>query len=152
MSAGSYAIAREGVTPVAGNVLLALISGADEAYRVTEVSVGGEATSSTVNRMVVRRSTTNGSTATAQTPAELAILGPASVIDGATTFMTEPTTAAAPGLWTYALNVFGGVVRWVAAPGQEIYGYGNTAGNNEVSLESSSGTGVISCQVLYEEY
>lgn len=146
-----YVIAREGVIPVAGAVLLALTSQANEICRVNEVSVGGEATSSTVNRMAVRRSTTVGSTATTQTPARMSPSAQATIIQGATTFTTEPTTAAAPAIWTYALNVFGGVVRWVAAPGQELWIEGATAGNSEISLESSAGTGTISCQVVFEE-
>lgn len=146
-----YVISREGATPTAGNVLLALVTDANEIARVTEIAIGGEATSSTVNRMVVRRSTTNGTTPTAQTPAKFSYTSQATIIAANTTFTGEPTTAALPGLWTFALNVFGGVVRWVAAPGQELYIEGATAGASEISLESSSGTGVVSCQIIFEE-
>lgn len=147
----NYAVAREGATPVAGNVLLCLTSQADEVGKVNEVSVGGEATSSTVNRMTVRRSTTVGSTATTQTPSRMTPTSQATIIRGATTFTTEPTTAAAPAIWSYALNVFGGVVRWVAAPGQELLIVGATAASSEISLESSSGTGLITTQIIFEE-
>lgn len=146
-----YVIAREGVTPVAGAMLLSLTTGLQEIARINEVSIGGEATSSTVNRMAVRRSTTNLITPTAQTPAKMSSTSPAAYTDAATTAATEPVTAAAPAIWTYALNVFGAVVRWVAAPGQELLIQGATAGNNEASLESSSGTGLHSCQMVFEE-
>lgn len=147
----AYVVAREGVTPTAGNMLLSLTTGLEEIARVNEVHVGGEATSSTVNRMAVRRSTTNLVTPTAQTPAKMSPTSPAAYTSGATTAGTEPVTAAAPAIWTYALNVFGGIIRWVAAPGQELYVMGATAGSNEVSLESSSGTGALSCQMVFEE-
>lgn len=147
----SYAAAREGATPVAGDVLLALTTAVDELARVSEVSVGGEATASAVNRMAVRRSTTNGVTPTAQTPSKMSPTSPASYTSGATTFTTQPVTAAAPAIWTYALNVFGGVVRWVAAPGQELIIEGATVGSSEISLESSSGTGLLSCQIVHED-
>ena len=146
-----YIIAREGVTPVAGDMLLSLTTGLQEIARTNEVSIGGEATTSTVNRMAIRRSTSNLTSPTAQTPAKVSSTSPAAYTDAATTATGQPTTAAAPAIWTYALNVFGGVVRWVAAPGQELLVQGATAGNNEYSLESSSGTGAISCQMIFEE-
>lgn len=147
----SYMTAREGVTPVAGDVLLALTTGLEELSRITEVSVEGEATATAVNRMAVRRSTTNGVTPTAQTPSKGTPMSQAAYTSGATTFGTQPTTAAAPALWSYALNVHGGIVRWVASPYQELYLIGATAGNNEASLESSAGTGVVTCQIVHEE-
>lgn len=146
-----YAIAREGATPVAGAMLLGITTGLQEIAQVNEVSIGGEATTSTVNRMAIRRSTTNLTTPTAQTPSKMSTTSPAAYSDCATTATGEPTTAAAPAIWTYALNVFGGVIRWVAAPGQALLVQGATAGNNELTLESASGTGVISCQMLFEE-
>ena len=132
-------------------MLLSLTTGLQEIARANEISIGGEATSSTVNRFAVRRSTTNLTTPTAQTPAKMSSTSPAAYTDAATTATGEPTTAAAPAIWTYALNVFGGVIRWVAAPGQELLVQGATAGSNEYTLESSSGTGVISTQIVFEE-
>lgn len=146
-----YVIAREGATPVAGNMLLSLTTGLQEIAQATEVSIGGEATASTVNRMAIRRSSTNLTTPTAQTPAKMSTTSPAAYTDAATTATGEPTTVAAPAIWTYALNVFGGVIRWAAAPGQALLAQGATAGNNEYTLESSSGAGVISCQIVFEE-
>lgn len=146
-----YQVAREGATPVAGNMLLGLTTGLQEIALVGEVSVGGEATASSVNRMVVRRSTTNLTTPTAQTPSKASSTSPAAYTDAATTATGEPTTAAAPGIWTYAGNMFGGTWRWQAAPGQQLLIQGATAGNNEITLESSSGTGLLSCQMVFEE-
>jgi hypothetical protein len=146
-----YAIAREGATPVAGNVLLALTTGLEEICRWGQITVQGEASTSTVNRMVVRRSTTNGTTPTAQTPSKLSPTSPAAYTSAATTVSGEPTTAALPGIWTRAFNAFGGIIQWTAAPGQELWNMGATAGSNESSLESSSGTGLISAEVVFEE-
>lgn len=148
----SYIANREGATPVAGNVLLALTTGADEATTISEIAITGEATASAVNRMAVRRSTTNGTTPTAQTPARLSPIQQAAYTSVATTFTgSEPTTAAAPALWAYAINAFGALLRWIPGPGQGLFVLGNTAGNNEVSLESSSGTAVITAQIIFEE-
>jgi hypothetical protein len=145
-----YVAAREGATPVAGEVLLALTTAVDEFAALKEIAVSGEATSSAVNRMAVRRSTSEGTTPTAQTPAKMTPWAQAALTAAATTFSAEPTTATVAA-WTYAFNAFGGVVRWIAAPGQEIVIAGATSGNMELSLESSSGTGLVSCQLVWEE-
>lgn len=146
-----YATAREGVTPVAADVLQALTTGLEEIGRIGLITVQGESAASNINRMAVRRSTTNGTSPTAQTPSKLSPTSPAAYIAGATTFSGQPTTAAAPAIWTRAFNTFGGVIQWTAAPGQELWIMGATAGSNEVSLESSSGTGVISTEIVHEE-
>ena len=149
-----YAVAREGVTPVANDTLLALMTNAAAVSviaRVNEIFVGGEATASAVNRYVLRRATGVGATPTAQVAAELSSSGPAAQVTAATTFTTQPTTAAAPAIWTGAMNAFGGVIRWVAAPGQEMLVTGAVAADSQVSFESGSGTSVISCQIIFEE-
>jgi hypothetical protein len=46
-----------------------------------------------------------------------------------------------------AFNAFGGFVRWVAAPGEEIY-YVNS---EVVSMRSASGTSVVSSTIVFEE-
>jgi hypothetical protein len=149
-----YAVAREGVTPVADATLLAGITdtaAVNEIVRINEIFLGGEATASAVNRYVLRRATTVGSLPTAQTPAELSSSGPAAQTAWATTWGTQPITASAPAVWTAAMNAFGGVIRWVAAPQQEILCSGAVAADQQVSLESASGTSVMSCQILFEE-
>lgn len=152
-----YIQSAETPTVTAGDVILALTTGLEELSRITEIAFGGEATASAVNRYAVRRSTTNGVTPVAQTAAKGTPMSQAAYTSGAVkvgatqAFTTQPVTAAVPGLWTYSMNAFGGVIRWVAAPGQEIYIIGATAGNNEVSSESSSGTSAISHQLVFEE-
>ena len=149
-----YAIAREGVTPVVNETLLALMSNAEPVSiiaRINEIFLGGEATASAVNRYVLRRASTEGATPVAQTPAELSSSGPAAQVAAATTWTTEPTTVAAPAAWTAAMNAFGGIIRWVAAPGQEILLTGAVEADKQVSLESAAGTSVLSCQLVFEE-
>lgn len=149
-----YALAREGVTPTADETLISGITdSAPTAFvtRINEIFIGGEASASAVNRYVLRRATTVGSLPTAQVPAQLSSAGPAAQAAWATTWGTQPITAALPAVWTTAMNAFGGVVRWVAAPQQEILLTGGVAADQQVSLESTSGTSVISLQVLIEE-
>ena len=149
-----YMVGNQGITPSVTDQLFNITykSAANIIARVTEIGIGGEATASTVNRMAVRRSSTDGVTpTTAQTPAKASSSGPAAQGTSAVGFTTEPVAAAAPALWAYALNVFGGIVRWVAAPGQELLVQGATAGNDELGLGTLSGVGVVTDQLVVEE-
>ena len=118
--------------------------------RILEVFIGGEATSSTVNRMALRRLSTNGSTPTDVAPAPLNVYSVAAVAQGYVAATTGPTIAATQHLLNLAFNAFGGIVRWVAAPGEEIYIATATAPNAEVCLDSISGTGVVSQDIKFE--
>lgn len=118
--------------------------------RIVEWYLGGEATSSTVNRMVVGRSTTVGTTSTAITANKHNNASAAASASCWTAYSTQPAFATV-NLNTLAFNAFGGVVRWVAAPGEEEYVIGTTAADSEISLRSAAGTGLISADCHFEE-
>lgn len=141
----------DGASSLANNSYQALRTTSASTARVTELFIGGEATASTVNRMALRRLSTNGSTPTNQVPAALNPLSAASVSQGYVAATTGPTIASTQHLANLALNVFGGVVRWVAHPGEEIYATASTAPNGELVLDSISGTGVVSTDIKFEE-
>jgi hypothetical protein len=147
-----YTANRVAAAPVADDTHLAITSGATEMAAVQEITVGGAGTASGVDEWVLRRSTTNGVTPTAQTPAKLSPTSPAAYIAAATTFTgTQPVTAADPAVWRDTLNVFGGKIRWVAGPGMGIWIMAAVAGDSELSLESDVGTGTVSAGLLWEE-
>jgi len=155
-----YNTALAGWTPVAhADAASALANASYQAVRTTTAStiriveafVGGEATASTVNRMAVRRLSTNASTPTDVVPAALNPLSAASVSQGYSAASTGPTIASTNHLLNLAMNSFGGVVRWVAAPGEELWATAQTAPNGQVVLDSISGTGVVSSHLIFEE-
>lgn len=119
--------------------------------RIVEMFIGGEATSSTVNRMALRRISTNAGTPTDQVPAALNIYSVASIPQGYVAATTGPTIASTQHLANLAFNAFGGLIRWVAAPGEEIYIGTATQPNAEVVLDSISGTGVVSQDIKFEQ-
>lgn len=119
--------------------------------RVIEVVIGGEATSSTVNRMALRRNSTNASTPSNVTPAPLNPLSSASGGQGYTSATTGPTIASTGHLLNLAFNAFGGFILWKAAVGEEIYIVSATAPNSEITLDSISGTGSVSSHMVFEE-
>ena len=101
--------------------------------------------------MALRRLSTNGATPTNQVPAAANPLSLASTSDGYVAATTGPTIASTQHLANLALNTFGGVIRWVAAPGEEIWATASTAPNGELVLDSISGIGVVSTDIKFEE-
>lgn len=123
---------------------------------ILEVYMGGLATSSAPCNMIVARDSTVGATLSG---GFLAALDPASAALAAppvqfTTSSTKPGRSNTAYLLQPAFNAFGGVVRWVAAPGEEIGMLGNTASNGEISLShGASGTpGLMSAHFIFEPY
>lgn len=142
----------DGAATLANNSYQAVRAGAATGLdRITEVFVGGEATSSTVNRMALRRLSTNATTPTDQAPAPLNIYSAAAVAQGYVAATTGPTIASTQHLLNLAFNAFGGLIRWVAAPGEEIYFGTTTAPNAQIALDSISGTGLVSSDLKFEE-
>ena len=65
---------------------------------------------------------------------------------------TKPQRSATLHLLHLSFNAYGGIVRWVARPGEEISIVGNTASLGEASLSClNAGTpGAMSAHILYE--
>lgn len=122
---------------------------------VQEVYMGGQAGASSPSIMLLARDSTVG--ATSLTGARLAALDPATAALAAppVTFnasTTKPQRSATLSLLTLAFNAFGGIVRWVAAPGEEIGVLGNTASLGEVSLSAFTGgtPGLMGSHIIFE--
>jgi hypothetical protein len=120
--------------------------------RVVEVFVGGEATSSTVNILKVARDSTHGGTLSGGVTSKL---NPSSPTNQATAFSIATTKPqrGAQHLLNLSLNAFGGIIRWVSAPGEELYFVANAVNQGEVSLSgfTGSGTGSQSSHIQWEE-
>lgn len=121
--------------------------------QILEIYMGGEATSSTVNEMEVARDSTVGVTLSLGTGGYKAALSPNYTIQAApfNTSTTKPQKSATLHLLSLAFNAFGGVVRWVAAPGEELIMVGATASMGEISLTSAVGAGKLSSTIIHEE-
>lgn len=138
---------------------LALQGGSStQRINVLEVYMGGLASSSAPAQMIFARDSTVG--ATSLTGA----IGPVS-LDGAsaalaappvvfTSSTTKPQRSATLQLLMLGFNAFGGIVRWVAAPGEELGLLGNTASLGEMSLSSAStGTpGLMNSHFIFEPF
>jgi hypothetical protein len=126
--------------------------------RVLEIFMGGQASSSAVSIMTLARDSTVGVTLTALTTGEKdASFDPASAALAApvvpfTQSTTKPQRSSTLGLLNLSFNAFGGIVRWVAAPDEEIYMLGNTASFGEISLSAFTGgsPGLMGAHIVYE--
>lgn len=123
---------------------------------ILEVFMGGLAGASSPSAMVVARDSTVGATLsvgrlTSLDPASAALAAPPVVFNTATTL---PQRSATLSLLQLAFNAFGGLVRWVAAPGEEVGMLGNTASFGETSLSSlNTGTpGVMTSHFIFEPF
>lgn len=124
--------------------------------RITEIFMGGEATSSALALMVLARDSTLGATLSNAAGANVAALSSGAPTVRATTFdtaTTPPQRNAALHLLELSMNAFGGIIRWVAAPGSEIYQVGSVLNVGETSLSAftGSGTPAISSSFIFEE-
>ena len=131
---------------------------------VLEIELTGKATSSTVGAVNLARASTIETTPTALAaphsdgpsfPNTTALSSTVVPFVAAATQPT-PSNAVADAKLNLACNLFGGVVRWNAAPTQEWKIIGNTASGGESILwNSTSGggsTGPADAHIIYEPY
>lgn len=125
---------------------------------IMEVYMGGQAGASAPSIMCLSRDSTVQATPTALAagasdaafdPSSAALAAPPVAFVAST---TKPQRSATLGLLNLSFNAFGGIVRWVAAPGEEIGVLGNTASLGEVSLGAFTGgtPGLMGSHIIYE--
>lgn len=146
-------------TNLVDSTYLGVVQGGSATQRVNilEVSLTGQAGASSPSIMLLSRDSTVAATvslSTGQTDAALdaataALVAPPVVGSTAT---TKPQRSASLHLLNLAFNAFGGIYRWVAAPGEEISVVGNTASLGEVSLSAFTGgtPGLMGSHIIYE--
>mgnify|MGYP001560151289 CR=1 FL=1 len=125
---------------------------------VHEVYMGGQATASAPSLMILARDSTVQATPTAlSTGNSDAALDPATAALAAVPVAfvastTKPQRSATLGLLNLSYNAFGGIVRWLAAPGEEPSILGNTASFGEMSLSAYTGgtPGLTGAHIIYE--
>lgn len=132
---------------------------ATQRVNILEVFMAGQAGSSAPSIMLLSRDTTiavtislgTGNTDAPLDAATAALAAPPLVGNTAT---TKPQRSATAHLLNLSFNAFGGLVRWLAAPGEEISIVGNTQPLGEVSLSAFTGgtTGLMGGHIIYEPF
>lgn len=152
-------------TGVASTMWMALKGGAStQIVDVLEILVSGLATSSTVAAPNLAFSSTLTATPTALAspgsdgPMNVSATALSSTVVASFAATTGPfpaSSAALPKL-NLALNAFGGIVRWVAAPTQQWTQVGNLTNGGESVLWNSStaggSTASLNAHIVYEPY
>lgn len=140
-----YVGSIEGITPSTLADLWTLDAAAGKSGKVSEIMLGGEASTSTVMRTRVARSS-GGVTPTAGNVQKKHPNSPANGITFAVGWTTQPTLAGG-NLVAVAWNAFGGLWRWVANPGEELF----IIGPAEISCRQAAGAGVVTGHVAWIE-
>ena len=123
---------------------------------VLEVYMGGQAGASSPSIMLVARDSVVGVTLSvgrlaALHPSTAALTAPPVVFNTAS---TKPQRSATLSLLNLSFNAFGGIVRWVAAPGEELGMLGSTASLGEISLSAFTGgtPGLMGSHFIFEPF
>lgn len=129
---------------------------AGQRINVLEVYIGGQANASAPNIMMFARDSTVGATLSvgrtaALDPATAALTNPPVTFNTAT---TPPQRSATLSLLNLSVNMFGGIVRWVAAPGEEIGLLGVAVNTGELSLSAFTGStaGLCGSHFIFEPF
>lgn len=126
-------------------------SGAGSVVVLSEILLGGEASSSSVARIAVNRpSAAPTGAATAQTAEKLHPAAPTPGATIATAYATTQGTLSTNDVLAWAFNAFGGFVRWVAMPTQEVV-VGTQGAVAYLIIRSRSGTPTVSGHLIWEE-
>lgn len=130
---------------------------ATQRINILEVMEAGQAAASAPTLMVLGRDSIIGVTAAAGTHTDAALDAATAALAappvvGSGFSGTKPQRSATLKLLNLAFNAFGGIIRWVAAPGEEITTVGNTQPLGEVSLSAFTGgaTGLMGAHMIYE--
>jgi hypothetical protein len=124
--------------------------------KVSEIYIGGESGASAPATIVVARDSTNGATPsgtgvrTALTDAMAQ--APTTAPTGFTQATTNGQRSASAHLLHLSFNAYGGIVRWVSSPDQNITCATATAPNSEISISAitAATAPVTSGHFLYE--
>ena len=118
--------------------------------------MGGQAGASSPTIMLLARHSTVGVTLSV---GRFAALDPATAALGAppvafNTATTKPQRSATLSLLNLSFNAFGGIVRWVYSPGEEVGMLGNTASFGELGISAFTGgtPGLMGSHLIVEPF
>lgn len=151
-------------TNLANNTFMAIgASGATAGLNVIEIYEGGQASASSINIMMFARDSTLAGTPTALSapvsdgPMDTRTAALAAVpitYNFVTTTPPQRSALTSAARLNLSLNTFGGIVRWVAAPGEEWGITGVTVSVSESSLSAFTGgsAGLMGSHIVYEPF
>ena len=124
---------------------------------ISEIFLGGQAGASAPTIMAFGFNSTAGATVSLgiaeDAPLSAATAALADPVDVGTSAATDPQRSATLGhVLNLSFNAFGGIVRWLAAPGEEVGMVGQAANTGSMSLSAFTGgtPGLLGSHIIYE--
>jgi hypothetical protein len=162
----TFTASAAGSQATGGGYMTLVGSSATQITDILEVMISGKASASTVAGMYLNRASTlgtGGATALAgqnsdgaMNPATAALASPVVAAVDYVTNESIPSATVTDGRLQLGLNLFGGIIRWNAAPTQQMTIIGNAAPGGSVILWNSStgggSSGLADAHLIYEPY
>ena len=143
---------RASITPATGVANAILETVATVEARVKEFGWGGESTTSTaMNTIVARDSIVGPGSRTAGNGQRSNMHGVVHAAFFSTTYATLQPTILAGALYGTSWNSHGGVIRWLAAPGEEFQIYDAGATTASLEVRAVVGVGTSSYHLIWDE-
>lgn len=128
--------------------------------KITEIDITGLATASAPTPLVLAFDSTVGATSLVlgtndyDAPLNPLVAALAAPLVSFSSSTTKPQRSSTKQVLQLGVNAFGGIRRWVAAPDEEVWMYGNAVNVGELSLSCfTNGTpGLISSHIVYETF
>jgi hypothetical protein len=166
MTPGTGFTAQTTNTALTSSTYMGIQGGATtQVIDVLEFLISGLASSSTVADMLFSAATTAPTGATALTAPQhdfgmnqyiSALSAPAVTYNTATTAGPQISAVTSTLALNLSLNLFGGILRWNAAPTQQVTLIGSGAPTGSFALYNFSGglgtSGTAACHIIYEAY
>lgn len=140
------------VTTASTTDLIVIEAGSSRMLKILEVGWGGEATTTTALRTRLALASTAGTsiTGTVDVVKQIPATDPTNAFVTGTS-STSPTYAAGNLIPFSSWNAHGGVVRWLANPGEEFVLVQAVTGGKQVALRNENGVAQISCGLVVIE-
>ena len=123
--------------------------------KIVEVSWGGEVTTSTAMATRIARDSAIGTGSRTNVGTQKTNPhSPTNIVLCSSTYATLQPTIVAGALFGTSWNAHGGVVRWLAAPGEEfqvLFVTGGPAADASIECRADVGTGTSSYSLVWEE-
>lgn len=142
-----YTVSRGSTALSTTNDLVTLVGATGRAYRLLYVVIGGLATASAANVVLMQRSTGGTTGGGGITPAPSEPSSPAAGFSAFTTWAAQPTLTANTVLHRFAVNANGGLHPVYFVPPMEV----KWRGTEQVSFRSETGTSNVTITIVIEE-